>query len=121
MSGDFPVSEQLRTTLRGFPPETVQACAEFQATGSWDAFDRAVLDLIHHHLSPKPPRPLHTYPGSTALVADLGLDSIAMVELVFVFEDLFKAKLPQEELLQVVTIDDLRNLLRQHLPATPTA
>lgn len=121
MSGNFPVSEQLRTTLRGFPEDTIQACAEFQTTGNWAAFDRAVLDLTYHHLSPKPPRPLHTYPGSTALVADLGLDSIAMVELIFVFEDLFKAKLPQEEILRVVTIDDLRNLLRKHLPATQPA
>lgn len=120
MSGVYPVSEQLRTTLRGFPEDTVQACAEYQATRNPAAFDRAVLDLIYHHLSPKPPRPLSTYPGNTALVAELGLDSITMVELVFIFEDLFKAKLPQEELLQVVTIDDLRGLLRKHLPAAQT-
>lgn len=116
MSGPYPVSETLRETLRGFPDETVQACAEFQATGDLATFDRAVLDLIHHHLSPKPPKPLSTYPGTTSLVAELGLDSITMVEMVFVFEDLFNAKLPQEELLHIVTIDDLRGLLRKHLP-----
>ena len=116
MSGPYPVSETLRETLRGFPDETVQACAEFQATGDLVTFDRAVIELIHHHLSPKPPKPLSTYPGTTALVAELGLDSITIVEMVFVFEDLFQAKLPQEELLNIVTIDDLRNLLHKHLP-----
>lgn len=116
MSGTHPVPEEIRTILRGFSEETMAACAEFKATGSQAAFDRAVLDLINHHLSPKPPRPITTYPGTTALVAELGLDSIAMVELVFIFEDLFQTKLPQEELIQVVTIDDLRNLLRKHLP-----
>lgn len=121
MSGIHPISEQLRATLRGFPEETIQACADFQATGDLAAFDSAVLDIIHHHLSPKPPRPLSTYPGTTLLVAELGLDSITMVELVFIFEDLFKAKLPQEELLQVGTIDDLLALLRRHLPARPSA
>lgn len=121
MSGSHPISDQLRETLRGFPEATVQACADFQATGDPTAFDRAVLDIIHHHLSPKPPRPLSTYPGTTKLVAELGLDSITMVELVFIFEDLFKARLPQEELIKVETIDDLRTLLRQHLPAPPAA
>lgn len=116
MSDPFPVSDKLREILRGFSEDTIQACAEFQATGNQVAFDRAVLDLIEHHLSPKPPKPLSTYPGTTALVAELELDSITMVELVFIFEDLFNAKLPQEELINIVTIDDLRNLLRQHLP-----
>ena len=120
LSGPYPVSEILRETLRVFPDETVQACAEFQVTGDLATFDRAVLELIHHHLSPKPPKPLSTYPGTTTLVAELGLDSITLVEMVFVFEDLFQAKLPQEELLNIVTIDDLRGLVRKHLPATKT-
>ncbi len=95
----------------------MQDCARYQATGDLAAFDRAFLGLVHHHLSPKPPRPLSTYPGTTALVAELGLDSITMVELVFIFEDLFRVKLPQEELMKIVTIDDLRALLHRSLPA----
>ncbi len=92
------------------------ACAEYEATGDRAAFDRAVVELVEHHLSPPPPRPLATYPGSTRLVAELGLDSITMVELVFLFEDLFQVKLPQEKLVSVVTLDDLRGLLHSHLP-----
>lgn len=119
MSGPLPIPDKVRATLRGFPEATVQDCAQFLATGDPAAFDRALLGLVHHHLSPKPPRPLSTYPGSTALVAELGLDSITMVELVFIFEDLFQVKLPQEKLLDVVTLDDLRALLHRSLPAAP--
>jgi hypothetical protein len=119
MSDSFPIPEKLRAILRGFPEDTVRDCAEFQATGNRAAFDRALLGLLHHHLSPKPPRPLSTYPGTTALVAELGLDSITMVELVFIFEDLFQVKLPQEKLLGIVTLDDLRGLLHRSLPAAP--
>ncbi|MBL9219639.1 MAG: acyl carrier protein [Opitutaceae bacterium] len=119
MSDSHPISDELRTILRGFPEETVRDCAEFKGTGDRAAFDRALLGLLHHHLSPKPPRPLSTYPGTTPLVAELGLDSITMVELVFIFEDLFQVKLPQEELVKVVTIDDLRALLQRALPGTP--
>ena len=119
MSDSYPIADDLRATLRGFPEETVQACAEFKATKSPTAFDRALLGLLHQHLSPKPPRPLSTYPGTTPLVAELGLDSITMVELTFIFEDLFQAKLPQEELVKIVTIDDLRALLHRSLPGAP--
>ncbi len=119
MSESFPVPDKLREILRGFPEETVRDCAEFKATGDKSAFDRALLGLLYYHLSPRPPRPLSTYPGTTALVAELGLDSITMVELVFIFEDLFQAKLPQEKLVGIVTIDDLRALLHSSLPAAP--
>jgi acyl carrier protein len=117
MSSPYPISDQLRERLRGLPEQTMQDCAEFKATGNQAALDRAVFDLIEYHLSAKPPKPLSTYPGTTALVAELQLDSLTMIELVFIFEDLFDAKLPQEELIAVVTIDDLRSLLRRHLPA----
>ena len=119
MSDSYSIPEDLRIILRGFPEETVRACAEFKATRNQTAFDQALLGLLHHHLSPKPSRPLSTYPGTTPLVAELGLDSITMVELAFIFEDLFHVKLPQEELVKIVTIDDLRALLRHSLHAAP--
>lgn len=121
MAETYPVSEKLRATLRGFPAAALEACAEYEATGDRGAFDRAVLALVEHHLSPPPPQPLATYPGSTRLVAELGLDSITMVELVFLFEDLFGVKLPQEKLATVATIDDLRGLLHAHLPPRTSA
>jgi hypothetical protein len=48
----YPVSAPWRETLRGFPDETVQACAEFQVAGDMATFDHAALELIHHHLIP---------------------------------------------------------------------
>ena len=95
--------------------ETILACAEFQSTGDAAAFDGAVIGVIAHHLNKPPARPLAELPGTTALVADLGLDSITMVEMAFIFEDVFATKLPQEELIKVVTLDDLKAMVRRHL------
>lgn len=108
-------TEALRKILRGFPEETIGDCAEYQATGDAGAFRRAVFGIIRHHLPEPPARPLADLPGSTTLVADLGLDSITMVEMVFIFEDLFLAKIPQEDLIKVVTIDDLMAMLQRHV------
>jgi len=112
MSSPPLTDARLRELLRGFPEDTIAACAEFQVTGGDDAFDRAVHGIITHHLSEPPAQPVAALPGSTALVAGLGLDSITMVEMVFLFEDLFAVKLPQEEFIKVVTLDDLKRLLR---------
>lgn len=109
--------ETLRPRMRGMPEATIQACAEFQVTGDAAAFRRAVCGVLEHHLARKPAQPVASLPGSTALVAELQLDSLAMVEMVFIFEDVFGVKLAQERLLQVVTLDDLLALLRSELPA----
>lgn len=116
-------SEKLRQALHGVPEDTIQACAEFQATRNDAAFDRALCGLVEHYLPRKPAQPVASLPGSTNLVTDLQVDSLAMVELAFVFEDIFATKLPQEDLVKVVTLDDLRALLRREmkLPPAPAA
>ena len=121
MAESDSLPDKLRAALHGLPASAVAACEEFRATGHRAAFDRAVTELVEYHLSPRPPRPLATYPGSTAIVADLGLDSITMVELVFLFEAVFAVKIPQDKLIAVVTLDDLRNLLHAQLPPSGPA
>lgn len=110
----------LREILRGVPEDTILACEEFQRTGDGAAFDRAMLGVITHHLSKPPAQPLAALPGTTTLVADLGLDSLTMVEMAFLFEDTFNVKVPQESLQQIVTLDDLRTLLRAQVAARPS-
>jgi acyl carrier protein len=102
--------------LRGFPASTVQACAEFQQTRGGDAFDRALAGVIQHHLRQPAAQPVAEMPGSTRLVADLGLDSLTMAELSFLFEDLFDTQIAHEDFQKVVTLDDLRGLLRAKIP-----
>ncbi len=114
-------SDKIQELLRGFPEATIQACAEFQATHSDEAFERAFAGIIEHHLRQKPAQPISSLPGSTKLVADLGLDSLTMVEMAFLFEDLFGAKLPHEDYVKVETLADLRTLLRGKIQTPPAA
>jgi acyl carrier protein len=108
-------SDKLGELLRGFPESTIQACAEFQRTRGDEAFERAFAGIIEHHLTKPAAEPVTRLPGSTTLVADLGLDSLTMVEMAFLFEDLFAAKLPHDEFVKVGTLDDLRRLLRAQM------
>lgn len=116
-----PISEKLRERLAGFPESTLLACAEFLHTRTATAFEETFAGIIQHHLSAPPAAPVTHLPGSTQLVADLGLDSLTLVEMAFLFEDLFGTKLPHEDFAKIVTLDDLRTLLRARIQIAPTA
>lgn len=112
---------KLQELLRGYSESTIRACSEFRQTGSTTAFDEAFAGVIEHHLLKQPPVPVAQLPGTTTLVGDLGLDSLTMVEMAFLFEDLFETKLPHEDYVKVNTLDDLRALLRDRIQSPPTA
>jgi len=117
---DRPVpSAKLREALHGVPEETILACAEFQGTRGEAAFEQALSGLITHYLPAPPARPVATLPATTNLVTELRLDSLAMVELAFVCEDIFGVRLTPETLGQAVTLGDLRALLRAALQLPP--
>jgi acyl carrier protein len=104
-------------SLRGFPPATVAACLAFRAQGDPAALDTAITGIIQHLLPKRPDQPVASFPGTALLVEDLGLDSFSMVEMTFIFEDVFGAPLAQEELVKVRTLDDLRALIQRSIPS----
>jgi acyl carrier protein len=120
-SSSSPSDDKWQDLLRGYPESTVAACAEFKRSGSPEAFDQALSGIIEHHLIKPPPQPVASLPGTTTLVAELGLDSLTMVEMAFLFEDLFATKVPHEDYVKVQTLDDLRTLLRARIASSPSS
>ena len=110
-----PSQDKLLELLRGYPQETIDACLEFQRTRGERAFEQTFAGIIERHLVKPPAQPVAQLPGSTAIVAGLGIDSLTMVEMAFLFEDLFATQLPHEEFSKIVTLDDLRSMLRAKL------
>ncbi|HEY1794428.1 MAG TPA: acyl carrier protein [Opitutaceae bacterium] len=108
----MPPEEKVRELLQGFPEATIAACLGFRQTGSVQDLDRAVAGIIQHHLRTPPKEPVASMPDSEPLLTGLGLDSLTIVEMVFLFEDLFAAELPHEEYSKLVTLGELRALLR---------
>jgi len=52
--------------------------------------------------------------GATA-IADLGIDSLAMLEIVGAMEREFKVQIPDDQLVGIQTIDDLVGLLQRRM------
>jgi acyl carrier protein len=54
---------------------------------------------------------------STTVISKLGLDSVAVMELVSYFEEKLSIRMPDEDLAQVQTLGDLGALVKRLVPA----
>jgi len=99
-------------SLNGFPPNVIAAYLAFAEKRAPADLDVVVLGVLHFYLAKKPKTPLTDFPGTTKLVADLGCDSLTMMDTVFMVESLFDVKLDDTQLAGLQTLDDLRNYLR---------
>ena len=119
-----PIAQKhVQESLVGFPDATTAAYLAFAASGDLANLDAVVLGVLHFYLAKKPEAPLATLPGSTRLVEDLGVDSLTMMDTVFMVETLFAIKLDDTELAKLATLDDLRSHLRRQVQgnAAPAA
>jgi len=112
-----PEAAQKRATdtLVGFPPQISIDYIAYATTGDAQKLDAAVLGVIQFYLAKPPTQPLVSLPGTTRLKEDLGVDSLTMVDTLFLSETLFDIKLSDEALAEVQTIDDLLAHFRHQL------
>ena len=95
-------------------PEAAQAAYHRFVSGRDPKDLDIVVFAIVQDFAPKRPGPsIAAAEASSRLMEDLGLDSLAITEIAFFAEDLFKFSISNEEILQVRTIDDLRGFIRR--------
>lgn len=114
-------AERLRTLLKGYPAGTVEAALEFTRERSPEALRRMLAGVLRFHQPPptgQAPRldPADA-PGDTKLVADLGIDSLAMVEMTFLLQDLWGVTFTDDELRAIMTLDDLNRAILEKASA----
>jgi len=107
------VQKRVHETLVGFPPRLISAYQTFAQKGDTENLDIIVLGVLHFYLAKKPREQLDDLAGTTRLVADLGCDSMTMLDTVFMVETLLNLRIDDQELSQLVTLDDLRLHVRQ--------
>jgi len=90
---------------------------KYESTGDLAALDEVVLAILADFIPKEPEQPLAAMPGDTQLIDGLGFDSLAITEVVFFAEDLFKINITNEEIIQVSTLDDLRGFIRRKVAA----
>jgi len=117
-------AERLRTLLKGYPAGTAEAALEFTRERSPEALRRTLAGVLRFHHPPSvgeaPRLEPADAPGDTKLVADLGIDSLTMVEMTFLLQDLWGVTFTDDELRAIMTLDDLNRAILEKASALGT-
>lgn len=110
-----------RALLEGYPAGTIDAAVRYAEAPSAAALDRLVLGVLVFHLPARPDGPLDpdTLSRSARIVADLAVDSLTLIELSFLMEDLIGVKLQDEDLRAILTVDDLLQVVHRRVGLAP--
>jgi acyl carrier protein len=109
--------------LTTFPAEVRKAHEDFLASGDPAALDAVVLAVVLDHCPRNEAGEVQgTQLGESArLMEDLGLDSLALAEIVFFFEDLYGLLITNQDLKAIRTLADIRAFVRTSLAAARPA
>jgi len=105
--------------IRHLPADAQEAFRRFYAGGDVAELNVVVVAVLEAFIPKTPARPLAELPGGTKLMTELGFDSLAITEVVFFIEDLLGIRIGNHEILQVLTLDDLRDFIRRKAGAIP--
>ena len=107
-----PRDPALRDLLKRYPPATLQAAQRLRAGHRGEETVRIfALGVIGRHLTRAPAWPLRLGEDHLQLAADLGLDSLAMLETVMIVEEVLGHSLTPERLRHLRTIGDVVALI----------
>ena len=111
-------SADFEDKIRHLPAPAQAAYRRYRATGDVAELDTVIVAVLEDFAPKTVTQPLAELPGSTHLMNDLNFDSLAITEVVFFTEDLLGIRIANEEILQVLTLDDLRAFIRRKAAAS---
>lgn len=105
----------LRDALKRCSLSTREAACQFRRTGS-AAYLPAIVDgLIEHYVDPDVRSKLSGADDRLRLVEDLDIDSLTMLEIVFLAEDVLQISIDNEEIRPFRTVGDIKVFLAAKL------
>jgi acyl carrier protein len=117
--------DNLREALKRCSPATYYAACQFRATGRPEHLSAFLLGVIERYVERDRRQKLATPCDDVRLVEDLGLDSLTMIELVMLAEEVLPISIANENLRQLRTVSDVQRFaieqLRAHKSGTAVA
>jgi len=99
----------LRGSLKRCSPATVDAALQFRATRNPSHVPAIVIGIIERYTEPDlRPRLQAENPDDIRIVDDLGIDSLTMMEIVILVEEVLQVHIRNEELRDLRTIGDIK-------------
>jgi 3-hydroxyacyl-[acyl-carrier-protein] dehydratase len=111
--------DPLRDVLRRCSPPTRAAAREFRRTRSTEHLPAVIHGLIEHYVEPDTRAKLQKGDDSLRLVEDLAIDSLTMLEIVFIAEEVLEITVDNDQLRPFRTVGDIKQFIVAKLGAAP--
>src|SRR5690348_12477341 len=98
----------LQEALKRCSPATFAAACEFRRTRNLDQLTTVIVGVIERYVERDARPKLRDAPDHLRLAEDLGIDSLTMMEIVLLAEDVLRISVSNEELCQLRTLGQVR-------------
>jgi len=98
----------LREALKRCSPSAVEAALQYRKTLDATHVPAVVIGVIERFVEPSLRPKLHTPDDDLRMVEDLGIDSLTMMEIVILVEEVLQMQINNEELRHLRTVGDVK-------------
>ncbi len=109
----------LRELLKRCSPATYEAACRLRATGDPGYLPVVVRGIVERFVAPSLRARLRLPGDDLRLIEDLGVDSLTMLEIVSLAEEIFRVSIDSEDLARLRTIADVTRFLEPRLHSGP--
>ena len=111
--------DHLREILKRCPASAYQAARQFRKTGDTQYLPTIIFGIIERFVESDLRSKLNNPPGSLRLIEDLGIDSLTMMEIVMLVEDVLAITIKNEELRELRTLGEIQQFIDRKLRTPP--
>ena len=101
----------LREALKRCSPSTFEAAVQFRRTGNAEHVPAVVIGVIERFVEPDLRTKLKDADDDLRLIEDLGIDSLTMMEIVILVEDVLQMSINNDELRNLRTVGDVKTFI----------
>lgn len=101
----------VREALKRCSSATVEAALQFRKTNDPTHVPVVVIGVIERFVEPSLRPKLHASDDDLRMVEDLGIDSLTMMEIVILVEDVLQMQINNEELRHLRTVGDIKTFI----------
>src|SRR3954468_23366043 len=101
----------LREALKRCSPSTFEAAVQFRKTGNPEHLPAIVIGVIERFVEPDLRMKLKDADDDLRLIEDLGVDSLTMMEIVILVEDVLQMSINNDELRNLRTVGDVKTFI----------
>lgn len=101
----------VREALKRCSPSTFEAAIQFRKTGNPEHLPAVVIGVIERFVEPDLRMKLKDADDDLRLIEDLGIDSLTMMEIVILVEDVLQMSINNDELRNLRTVGDVKTFI----------